>query len=1113
MSRERGLGLTAKLLLVTVALVVASFAAVYWIATDTSRIGLVDLSDTNLGLSAQNLSRAIDSSLADTRADAMATARLDLSAEPMDSGDPKNFEWFAGELALTKDKYAAIVAIDGEGIIRGANEREGEETPLEGQRCEGDWLDAIGEAEPREVVWIAPTRPACLDAVLREDEEVVGYALPVFDILDDRLGGVAFFVSTDHFAATLEGYVNRNETRVDSLALILDGEGRSVVLPAGLEDGTFEGATFSREALEGGVISTSEGQRYRAAGSPLERAGADAGWSVLLLTDQASFDAPIENLSMSLLWLFLIAVAIVVVALTLAGTRLLSPIRRLTDAVGKTTRAAEFTKLPVETTDEVGALTQTFNSIFGTLKEYEESLEQKVEERTEQLREAKQEVSDILDNMAQAIFTVGAERKVNQEYSAYCGELLGDVKIAGADALDLLGLREGSPPHKSLRFWLDTVIGGNELQWALAGGSGPVKEVTYERPTDGEEKVLQLEYAPIYADGALDKVMIIARDMTAVVRLQEEVIRKEDENRENLERVAELAQLDPELFEKFLAEADEIVGRCHDALTTLRTDMKNAGAVDELFRAMHTLKANARIFKMTSVQNVAHDAEDQFQKVRDGETKLTAEAIDALESQLALVRERLDEYDRLGQRVLLGQGGGAREALGRAEKPLDALGAVASRLGELVVAVDEGGDRKALDAATDEAKDLASRLGSLGMSQLAGRVVETLEAIQKKPVHGVEAAKKLFAQAEAHADFHRELARLPDAGAFLDEAEPFCQKVANELEAATGTSLGELNQLLGTLHSLKAWARSTGVRTVQDIAHAMEDRLAELRDGEEGLDESGAAGTGERLARIVALVGDAQQILDNATPKDARRQKGATMRIPAARIMEVRRTAKELARALDKHLPKGDLNEAYGSLDAAVRELTVVPLSDLFDRMTKMVLDLSIEVGKPTNDLAVEGGEIQVDTKLLEKMRDVLTHALRNAVDHGVEPAGERPSEKPRRATIGVKASWKDEDLVVAVEDDGRGIDLGRVRATAVQRNKLSEEDAAKTSDTELIELLFTPGFSTASRVTELSGRGVGLDVIRTTMRDLKGDAELRSTYGEGTTLTLRIPAAYYQQL
>jgi two-component system chemotaxis sensor kinase CheA len=553
--------------------------------------------------------------------------------------------------------------------------------------------------------------------------------------------------------------------------------------------------------------------------------------------------------------------------------------------------------------------------------------------------------------------------------------------------------------------------------------------------------------------------------------------------------------------------------KCHEALGTLREDLSNTGAVDALFRGMHTLKANARIFKMTSVQNVAHDAEDHFQKVRDGEKKLTADSVDELAAQLMLVRARLDDYDRLGQRVLLGHGGGARDALVRTDKALEALATAAAELDAEVLAVDEGAGRDALDAATETAKDLTSRLGSLGMSQLAGHVVETLDAIRKDPHEGIEATRRLCTDVAAHRDFHRELARLPDAGAFLEESEPMCRKVADDLAAAAEGGADALNRLLGSLHSLKAHTRTSGVRTIQDLAHTMEDRLAEVRDAQKRFDDADETASAVLLRVIVALVADAQRVLDNAAPKDDRRKTGATVRVPAARVMEVRRQVKELARALDGSLARTEVKRAYESLDAAVRDLTVVPLSDLFDRMTKMVLDLSIDVGKPIEDLVVEGADIHVDTKLVEKMRDVLTHALRNAVDHGIEEPKERPDHKSRRATIAVRARWQDDDLVVAVEDDGRGIDLERVRTTAVQRHKLTEEDATRATDAELIELLFTPGFSTARRVTELSGRGVGLDVIRTTMRELKGDAALASRPGEGTTLTLRIPAEYYQQL
>ena len=146
-------------------------------------------------------------------------------------------------------------------------------------------------------------------------------------------------------------------------------------------------------------------------------------------------------------------------------------------------------------------------------------------------------------------------------------------------------------------------------------------------------------------------------------------------------------------------------------------------------------------------------------------------------------------------------------------------------------------------------------------------------------------------------------------------------------------------------------------------------------------------------------------------------------------------------------------------------------------------------------------------------MRDVLLHALRNCVDHGIEPRGERPESKPGRGRIQVHCSWQGKDLVFEVVDDGRGIDPDALRARAFEKGLIQEEQVDAMPDEEVAELLFLPGFSMAKKITDVSGRGVGMDVIRSTMIGLKGDAAVSSRFGEGTRLTLRIPSDYYQQL
>lgn len=1108
-----GLGLQAKLLAVTGGLAIASFAAVWWIATDTSRGALIALSDQNLSLSADNLARALDATIADTRADARTTARLDLSAEPIDSGDPKNFEWYADELVQSKPKYAAIVVTDAEGTVVGANTVDSSGAELEGRspmgrRIEASWLTAALAAEAGAPTWVPPSRPAALDGVLREGEQVFGFSLPVFDILDDRIGAVTLFVSVDHLAGLLDGYVTRVDGRLDSLALVVTADGRTVVaprqeLPAGFADARVH-------AEEVATFTAAGGEWYRALGHPV--AGAE-GWRVAQLQHLESFDAQIAPLSRTLVWTFVVAGILVVLGLGFVSARFLGPLRRLTDAIGRTTKASEFAALPVETTDEVGALTRTFNRIFGTLKDYEQGLEDKVAERTRELAAAKQEVQDILDNIAQGIFTIGADRLVGREFSRHCEALFGDVDIAGADALSLLGLPAGSPSHKSMRFWLDTVLGGNQLQWTLSGG-GPIAELSYTAPGADEAKVLRLEYAPIYVDRTVDRVMVIARDMTAVVKLQQEVERKDSENRENIARVAELAQLDPDLFETFLVEAGQILGRCRGALSSLRSDHADRASIDELFRGMHTLKANARIFKMTSIQDVAHAAEDHFQRVRDGDREVTDDALRELEEQLDRVQGKLREYEGLGRRVLLGGAGGHAEALERGRPILLALEELAGRLPDDVVRAEESSERGALTTDAERLGELADRAAALSMTHLAAAIAAVAGPLEAgDDAAALTAAVALRERCAVQGAADAEIGRVPNAQAFLDEASPLLESVA-ALVAPARESADRVHALLGAAHSLKAHARSFGVRAVAELVHELEDRIATLRDEGRTLGPDDADDVGERLSTVQAIVEDAVGRLSAAAAAGGTpRRGGASLRVPTARIMEVRRMAKEVARALESGAPPEALRTSYAQLDAAVRELTVVPLDDLFERFRKMVLDLSIEVGKPVADLAVEGGDITVDTKLVEKMRDVLNHALRNAVDHGIEPAGQRPDHKPEKGTISVRCFWRDEDLIVEVTDDGRGIDLEAVRRKAVQKRLLDGERAEEAGEEELLELLFSAGFTTAERVTDLSGRGVGLDVIRSTMLGLKGGAEIRSTRGEGTTLSLWIPADYYQQL
>ncbi|MBC7543085.1 MAG: Hpt domain-containing protein [Candidatus Sericytochromatia bacterium] len=533
-----------------------------------------------------------------------------------------------------------------------------------------------------------------------------------------------------------------------------------------------------------------------------------------------------------------------------------------------------------------------------------------IDDNNRVLRRQKQAVSDLLDNMRQAIFMINPRGKVEREFSAYSQTIFGsDRAIAGEHIMALLQLTPEQDPsaHERMSFWLSNIFGGDDLQWLLAEELA-IPATTYQRSNgDGtaEARRLELEYAPIYEDDVIVKVMVIVKDVTVLRRLAAEVTDKERQHAEVLQRVSELAGMDPGLFETFLTESGTLIDQGRDALDHLATTPHDTDGIHRLFRALHTLKGNARIFQVTTVQDRAHVAEASCQAVRDGDRALTPEVLAELRNDLGEIESVLAELNRLGGEVLWG-------------------------------AQADGGRRQA---------------------------------------------------------------------------------------------------------------------------------------------------------------------------------SGPVVKVPETRVLGLRRAYKDLARLI-AGLPVPELAEPLADLAKAVQGLTLVPFGEIVERYRPMIGDLCRDLGKPAAALDVSGAEALLDAKLTDRLGDVFLHALRNALDHGIEAPGDRETAgKTAQGKITISCALADGAVTVEVSDDGRGIDLDQVREIAYRKRFLTEEALEATSETDLLQLLFRPGFSTAAQVTEVSGRGVGMDVIRAAVIDLKGDAVVRSRFGQGTTLRLAIPADYYQRL
>ena len=200
------------------------------------------------------------------------------------------------------------------------------------------------------------------------------------------------------------------------------------------------------------------------------------------------------------------------------------------------------------------------------------------------------------------------------------------------------------------------------------------------------------------------------------------------------------------------------------------------------------------------------------------------------------------------------------------------------------------------------------------------------------------------------------------------------------------------------------------------------------------------------------------------------------------------------------HEDFAQLNIISNDLERGILQLRQLPFSSMFSVFPRMVRDLAKEQSK-TISLVIEGGEVQADKRILEEMKAPLTHLIRNAIDHGIETPGERiAAGKPSTATICLKASQKGNQIELEVIDDGRGLNLNHIRRTAVRRGLHTEADVSKMSETEIQNLIFAPGFSTRTKVTEISGRGVGLDVVRVNVERLKGSIQVQSVPTKGCT-------------
>jgi two-component system chemotaxis sensor kinase CheA len=273
--------------------------------------------------------------------------------------------------------------------------------------------------------------------------------------------------------------------------------------------------------------------------------------------------------------------------------------------------------------------------------------------------------------------------------------------------------------------------------------------------------------------------------------------------------------------------------------------------------------------------------------------------------------------------------------------------------------------------------------------------------------------------------------------------------------------------------------------------------------------------TNKLLAELHGMVKDALDVTDEFITSGQHLLRASPEQEKAAHVMaqlhtldvafrEVHRGMTRLSDEMQGELFQ--LGPVIDELQRRMKEIRMLPLATLFDAFPRLVRDLSREQGKDVR-LIVTGETTELDKKVIEAINGPLIHLLRNAVDHGMEPAADRAtSGKPPHGTVALSASQEGGKVVITVSDDGPGLDPANIADAAIQKGLTTAVDVAQMSPAEILELVFTKGFSTARFVTDLSGRGVGLDVVRTDIERLKGTVTLNSTKGAGATIRIALP-------
>jgi two-component system chemotaxis sensor kinase CheA len=563
-------------------------------------------------------------------------------------------------------------------------------------------------------------------------------------------------------------------------------------------------------------------------------------------------------------------------------------------------------------------------------------------------------------------------------------------------------------------------------------------------------------------------------------------------------------------LEIFIDESSEHLQSISDGVMVLEKEPDNQDTINEIFRAAHSLKGMAGTMGYKRMQNLTHDMENVFSEVRNGNISVTSDmcdvlfqCMDALESYVDNIRNNQDEGTEDNEDIIKalnafieGIGGdGKKEA--KKEEP------------------------KA-EEAKEEPKQEEAKAAKSDNNQLEGL---TLADFERSAVN--EALEKNISVFNIKVEVE-ESCVLKAARAFLVfknleghceviKSEPTTQDIEDEKFEFEFRILITTEEEIDSIVSI--------IKSVSEIKDATPIQVTDKLDEEEEKPEEKPKEEKKPAAKETKPAPKEEKKPAAKEPaKGGGKPVSHTVRVDIEKLDVLMNLVSELIIAKNGLVSASNDGENGGikssnfteqieylervttNLHESVMKVRMMPIESVISKFPRMVRDLSKKLDKKM-ELYITGEDTELDRTVIDEIGDPIMHMIRNSADHGLEPTDVRIERgKPEVGTIALNAFQEGNNVVIEVKDDGNGIDTERVKAKAVEKGAITQEQADSMTEKEAVDLLFRPSFSTAEKITDVSGRGVGLDVVKSKIEALGGDVEVKTVYGQGSTFSIRLP-------